>query len=313
MAIVPLLKGIATFVPGVGRLWHRRRGSARYCYSIWLRHLVMAEKSGVSTDPGVVAELGPGGSLGVGIAALLTGANRYNALDVRPYATDEQNLIVFDELVELLARRESVPDGAEFPMARPLLDSYEFPSNILTEPRLEQSMDRDRVASIRTSLSGLGGAGLPDSYVAHISPWYDSDVIQASSLDMVFSQAVLEHVGDLSSAYETLGRWLRPGGIMSHTIDFRSHGYASKWDGHWAYSDFVWKLVEGRRPFLINRQPYSVHIELMDRFEFEVVEDVKDKSAPSLSRRRLASRFRHLSDDDLTTSGAFVQAICRKK
>jgi hypothetical protein len=44
MPVVPLMKGIATFVPGVRRLANRRAGgpaSARYCYSVWLRHLVV--------------------------------------------------------------------------------------------------------------------------------------------------------------------------------------------------------------------------------------------------------------------------------
>ena len=77
--LVPLIKGFATFVPGLNRLLQVRTGgtgSARYCYSIWMRYLVMAYESGLPTRPDVAAELGPGKSLGVGCAALLSGANR---------------------------------------------------------------------------------------------------------------------------------------------------------------------------------------------------------------------------------------------
>src|SRR5689334_3926898 len=73
-------------VPGMQRLQEirsplRKRhlgtggsSSARYCYSVWLRHLSMAARLGLNTDPKDVAELGPGHSIGVGLAALLSGA-----------------------------------------------------------------------------------------------------------------------------------------------------------------------------------------------------------------------------------------------
>ncbi|MBM4372890.1 MAG: hypothetical protein FJ098_14650, partial [Deltaproteobacteria bacterium] len=76
-----LLWGIATFVPGV-RFLDRRgtggTGSARYCYSVWLRHLVLAKDRGLLDQvPATVAELGPGDSIGIGLAALLSGATAY--------------------------------------------------------------------------------------------------------------------------------------------------------------------------------------------------------------------------------------------
>jgi hypothetical protein len=61
-----LLMGLATYLPGGPRLAVKSTGgtvSARYCYLVWLRHLVLAERSGLSTNPTVVAELGPGDSL----------------------------------------------------------------------------------------------------------------------------------------------------------------------------------------------------------------------------------------------------------
>lgn len=47
--------------------------SARYCYSVWLRHLEKLFEAGATDIPRVVGELGPGRSIGVGIAALLGG------------------------------------------------------------------------------------------------------------------------------------------------------------------------------------------------------------------------------------------------
>ena len=50
---------------------------ARYCYAVWLRHLVALAEAGVPFQPEVVLELGPGDTVGVGIMALLTGAKEY--------------------------------------------------------------------------------------------------------------------------------------------------------------------------------------------------------------------------------------------
>ena len=72
--IAQLLFGISTFIPGVYKWRSKKTGSggaysAKYCYSVYLRHMVMVKKSNLNTSPKVVAELGPGDSLGVGLMA----------------------------------------------------------------------------------------------------------------------------------------------------------------------------------------------------------------------------------------------------
>ena len=104
MKIRPLLTGIASYVPGLYKFSSTARGtggtnSARYCYSVWLRHLFMAKLNGLTTHPDVIAELGPGDSLGIGLAALLSGANKYYAFDAVQYATNKRNFEIFYELV----------------------------------------------------------------------------------------------------------------------------------------------------------------------------------------------------------------------
>ena len=49
------------------------RSTGAYCYSVWMRHLSIITKVVPSFSPRVVVELGPGHSLGVGCAALLSG------------------------------------------------------------------------------------------------------------------------------------------------------------------------------------------------------------------------------------------------
>lgn len=76
--------------------------AADYCYRVWQQHVSNLAAAGLSTSPRNVAELGPGASLGVGFCALLTGAERYVALDIRRYADRETNLAVFDDLADLV-------------------------------------------------------------------------------------------------------------------------------------------------------------------------------------------------------------------
>ena len=99
---------------------------------------------------------------------------------------------------------------------------------------------------------------------------------------------------------------------MSHRIDFRCHGTAKEWNGHWAYSDFLWGLIKGRRSFFINRVPHSKHVDLLRQYGFEVLYDIKNTDTAGIGRNQLASRFENMSDDDLTTRGAFIQAVRKR-
>lgn len=315
MKLGPLLYGIATIIPGVNRLRRRRVGggvSARYCYSVWLRHLVMVRRNGLASNPHVVAELGPGDSLGVGIAALLSGAHSYFAFDVVNYAGNAKNAGILDELVELFNRHEDIPGDDEFPAVAPRLDSYSFPSDFLTERQLVDALAPARVESIRQSLllvnSVSGSQSKCDSCISYFAPWHDSQVLTENSVDMIFSQAVLEHVENLDLTYRTLYRWLKPAGMMSHTVDFQSHGVTHEWNGHWTYSKHVWNLVKGKRPFLLNRQPHSTHLSLMKETGFELMCDIRREELSGIARVQLAAEFSDLSDQDLVTRGAFFIA-----
>jgi hypothetical protein len=132
--------------------------------------------------------------------------------------------------------------------------------------------------------------------------------MEGRKADMLLSQAVLQHVDDLAQAYRAMRHWLAPTGCMTHTVDFTSHGLADSWNGHWTYSDATWKLLRGKRPYLLNRQPHSAHVRLLSQSGFRVVFDRKYTSEPPAQRALLAHPFRDLSDEDLRTHGAFIVA-----
>jgi hypothetical protein len=304
MKFAALARGLATFVPGIATL-HRRithtggTDSARYCYSVWLRHLIMSYQNGLCARPPCrVAELGPGDSIGIGLASLLCGADRYYGLDALPLANLRRNLSVFDELVELFRARVRIPGDVEFPNVRPKLRSYDFPDALITRA------NERRIERIRRSIEDPVGA---DSMIRYVAPWWNPKVIEQGGVNMIFSQAVLEHVDDLETAYLGMRAWLAPDGWLSHQVDFRCHGTAREWNGHWTYGDWTWRLLRGRRAFLINREPHSTHIRQLRAAGFTVVCD-EMVTGPAVDRRRLAPRFAQMSEADLTTSGAFIQA-----
>ena len=297
--------GLASFVPGLRRLTNRGSGgtdSARYCYYVWLRHLVRAHETGLPTDPRCVAELGPGDSLGIGLASVLCGADRYIALDVKAHANTERNVKVFNELVRLFRDRAPIPDDNEWPLVQPKLRGYSFPAHILTPERLGRVLAEPRLNHIRSAIIGAAG---PVS-VAYRAPWTDPSAIEPDCVDFLLSQAVLEHVEDLDTTYAAMRTWMKPGASMSHSIDFQCHGLTRAWNGHWMVGDLTWRVVRGTRRYLINRQPLSTHIELLRKNGFETVRVERRRGEEGAFRP--ARRFRALSADDVWTRGAFVQA-----
>jgi hypothetical protein len=302
-----LISGLLTFLPG-GRFLTERStggtGSAPYCYWVWLHHLILARRNGLAENLRVVAELGPGDSLGTGLAAVLSGVNRYYAFDVVSYAETEMNLRVFEELAELYARRTPVTHAFRSPMFE--LDA--FPKDEVPEEVLERTLTAARLEAVRAAVRrpGQEHAGVIVSYQPN---WLGTREAPDEQAQFLFSQAVLEHVDDLSGAYAAMSRWLGPGGYMSHEIDFRSHNFARGWNGHWTFSDASWALIRGRRRYAINREPLSTHLRLIRDAGFRIVEVKRLVSPSEIRPARLAPRFRSLDEEDLTTRTALIQAV----
>ena len=129
--------------------------------------------------------------------------------------------------------------------------------------------------------------------------------------DVVFSQAVLEHVDGLEQVYSASSAILRRGGFASHAIDFKSHHFARGWNGHWTFSDREWAIVRGRRRYAINREPLSTHLRLIEATGLEIVNVQRTFRESAIARSELNARFRSISDEDLRTSSAVVQAVKR--
>ena len=151
MKLRPIATCLLSYTPLL-KLMHRDTGGtdfARYCYSVWLRHLTIAYENGLSTHPRIIAELGPGYSVGIGLAGLISGANKYYSFGVVKYSIINKNLKIFDEIAELFSKREDIPCEDEFPRVKPNLKSYIFPDHIFTDFHLEQCLKPERLSAIK--------------------------------------------------------------------------------------------------------------------------------------------------------------------
>lgn len=310
MNIKPLAKGLLTFIPGVRSVLPERETggtiSAAYCYNVWLKHLTFLWENGVRSVPSTLAELGPGDSIGVGLAAMLSGVDNYYALDVIRHANVDRNLQIFEDLVALF-RTRAARSAKGWPDFDNYLDEKLFPSHILTDELLGKSLSDERVSMIRDALVNpeVHGSRINIKYMV---PWSSEKVIEEETIDVILSHAVLEHIVDLDHTYNSLYRWLKPGGVMSHQIDFSSHGLSREWNGYRAYPELLWKMIMGKRTYLINRQPCSVHTDLMSRNNLRLVCLLKNHREDGIERSKLSAQWKSISDDDLRCSGAFIQA-----
>ncbi|XLS29863.1 methyltransferase domain-containing protein [Flavobacteriaceae bacterium M23B6Z8] len=303
--LLPLVKSISRRVLGIKPNRSTGGGTIKsnYCYSVWMRHLIHLNKykSGI---PEVVAELGPGDSLGIGFCALLSGSDQLHALDIVKYWDTERNIRMFDNLVELFKNKASIPCQKEFSRVIPTLTNYEFPSEILSSDKLKDSLNEDRLQMIRNEILDINNPN--NTYIRYHIPWSSPEIIEKETVDFVYSQSVLQYIEDLEFTYGAINQWLKPGGIMSHSIDLSSIGITKNWNSHWTFSDFEWNFIKKDRSFTISRHPLSKHMEEHLKNGFDILENQPTLRENPLKASQLAERYKNLSQEDLTTCNTYI-------
>jgi SAM-dependent methyltransferase len=129
--------------------------------------------------------------------------------------------------------------------------------------------------------------------------------IADSSVDFIWSQAVLEHVrkDEFADTMRELRRVLKPHGACSHRVDLRDHLDAGL--NNLRFTDRLWESqFFAASGFYTNRIGYAEMLADFKAAGFAVEIGPVDRwSAPPLARRAMAEQFRHRSEDDLMVSG----------
>lgn len=249
-----------------------------------------------------ILEVGPGDSLGVALCFVAHGAASVTALD-RFYSARDSEVVskVHEGLLARLPEsgRERARQG------------------------LEDALSEDGNAAARGPLRYVHGIPIEKA----------TRKLSEGGFDVIVSRAVLEHVYDLRSAWQSMGKLLDDGGEMWHKVDLRAHTMFV--DFHplmfLKFSDTLWKLISSPDPTL-NRERRHTYQELCEGSfpEYRIftthllendeilphVEEISEAeqfgseelAAIAEIRPRLARRFRDLSDRELLTTGIFAIA-----
>ena len=204
-------------------------------------------------------------------------------------------------------------DGAKVAVA----DRFLAPWDSTYHPTFYRSL-RDRAGGDPRPFDAVLAANSypPEVIGLYAAPAETLAGIADASLDLVLSNAVLEHVYDLKAVCRSLARVTKAGGINSHQVDFRDHGHFDR-----PLEFLLQGRLEGRIKFahdrgqLGNRKRPSELVRLLRSAGFATVDVAVDKTAdeaylrdfiPRLRRSR--SQYRNWPEEDLRILGARITA-----
>lgn len=128
--------------------------------------------------------------------------------------------------------------------------------------------------------------------------------IPSSSVDFIFSNAVLEHIkkDEFIPTIKETKRVLKESGVSSHDVDLRDH--LGKSLNHLRFSENFWRRdIIYNSGFYTNRLRFSEIIKVFKDlgFKYEIVDLQKFNSLP-ISKDKFDRKFRDFSEDDLLVS-----------
>ena len=250
---------------------HGAMDESEYAYGIFRKHYERSGLSRIGSDGSgwVMLEIGPGDSLSSALVARALGAQKSYLVDVAPFASTDIN--VLKRMAKHLTGLGLSLEGVE---------------ECGTIGEILQLCNAEYLTSGVESLKSI-----PDH-----------------SIDLVFSNAVLEHVRlrEFAPLCREMRRIQRPSGVGSHTIDFKDHLGNSLNNLRFSQSlwEAEWMVASG---FYTNRIRPAEMCGLFAKagFQVDVLKTVKWPKVP-IKRSRLAAPFSTLDDSELITHGLDV-------
>jgi len=248
-------KGLITFLPGVAELLDNRKkksrhssSNAEFAYSLWLSVLVFLKENNIEANLNRIGEIGNGGSLGVAFCAILAGSQRYYDLEFYDNINVSEQLRLLEKIALLFQNKTPI---RKYDSINIKIKNYDFPVDYVLPDR-EQTILIEQLR--RDIVQGFTNSRL----IRIIDNWESAPSL---ALDFVFSRAVMEHVKNPSEVYASIYNHLKNNSYMLHDIELHSHGVSKQIDGHLQIKPFWWRLIVGKRPFLMNRWSFGVHLD----------------------------------------------------
>ncbi len=217
-----------------------------------------------------VLEVGPGDSLGTGLLCLSKGASSYCAIDRFAVGMD-----------------------------------LEFEKQVFK--KLFLAMDSEQQANCKGVVDFLekNGSYPGDQFVYRNNlPIEEAPIVLGiGTFDVIYSNAVLEHVSDLSGTISSFSKLLSSDGVMRHEVDLRSHQTYEKHPLHFLeYPQWLWRLMSSHngepnrsrvpqyKRLLIENGVFPVEINVTKHFDVELVSGAQPK---------LCTLFKNMSVEEL--------------
>ncbi|MDD3876061.1 MAG: hypothetical protein PHT69_05535 [Bacteroidales bacterium] len=260
-----IFKGAFTFIPGVlmvkkllkPKIRHSS-GSAEFCYSFWLSLLVLFNDKKIDFSYAQIGEIGTGGSFGIGICALLTGAEKFYALEIEDNFDINKNILIFNRILGLF---EEKSDIKKFNTLNFNISDYSFPDKILSKNNLSKSL----VEKIRYSILNPTA---DDSLIKIVKNWHHCESL---NLNFIFSRAVLEHVKCPEKIYRSIYKHLSTDAFSFHDIEFHSHNVTTHPTYHYKINKYLWFFIFGQRSYFLNRWDNSKHLAEIEKNKFHII------------------------------------------
>ncbi len=249
----------------IGLFRHGKMDSYNYAWNVLSRHTKQIHSE---QDNWYGLELGPGDGILSALLAPALGAAGLTLLDSGDYADKDINKY-HQQVNDFLAK----------------FHHYVLP-------------DYTNCTSIDKLLKSAGGA-------YHSKGLNSLKILPDDSFDLIYSQAVLEHVrrDEFSETIRQCRRLLKPNGVMSHVVDFKDHlgGGLNNLrisSGLWEQNWFAFKSN-----FYTNRLRFSEVVKICEDSGFTLkTAKVSRYEVTPIQRKQLASEFSRISDDDLSIS-----------
>ena len=246
--------------------------SLNYSIGVLKKHFGEFDAKNENIQNKCIVELGPGRSLGVGMLLIILGASKVYELDATKMAFD--NEIILAQIVDFFLQSS--------------LQHY--------------IIDREQLLKIKST----GLDYFQDKLIYHAPYNFDAWPIPSSSVDFVFSHAVLEHVSNLHSTYLEMNRVLKMGGKISHIVDLRDH-FRKRFLGNWArflqYPDGLWNLMTCYYPARTNRFRCCNHLTMLKDSGFEILSiDKRIETELPIEANTIAARFASMAEEELKIS-----------
>ncbi|MBL4852010.1 MAG: class I SAM-dependent methyltransferase [Gammaproteobacteria bacterium] len=212
-----------------------------------------------------ILEIGPGDSIATALVAACYGANAI-LLDAGSFATTD------------IEQYRKLAKGLK--------------SKGLNVPDISKAETLDEMLAV------CGGRYLTQGLASFSS-------IETGAVDLIFSQAVLEHVRkhEFVKTMQECFRVLTLKGVVSHRVDLKDHLGGSL--NNLRFNERIWESeFFVRSGFYTNRIRFSEMINMFEEVKFMVeVCDVRRWQCLPIKRQSLADDFNYFSDNELMVSG----------